>query len=292
MRRIGFLRWVRMTTKLAAWRNAAFQQLKPYSDTANIEIFAILRHVLKKDDTWILTHADAVIDAKEIETLDQLIKQLQEHFPLAYLTSQSEFYGRQFQVSADVLIPRPETELMIETGLSWFEKKDKPKLILDVGTGSGCIALTLLAEWQTSFCIASDHSFKALRTAKQNAARFDIERIKFINCYLAQPLQKEFDLICANLPYIPSQEISTLPHAAFEPQIALDGGKHGFDMIVEFILNLIYLTKENSLVLLEIQFDQGEYLRNLIMRILPTAQCSIIQDLNKLDRLIQIEFTK
>lgn len=278
-----------MTNNLSLWRKKAYLKLKPISDTADIEIFAVLGHILKKDPSWVLTHPDDELSDFEVEALDHLISRLQQLEPLAFVIGHSEFYGRQFNVTPDVLIPRPETELMIDEALSWFKEKEKPNLILDVGTGSGCIALTLLAEWKRAFSVMTDNSYVALKVAKMNAESLGIERISLVNCHLADPLYQRFDLVCANLPYIPTQAVKTLPHAIYEPHNAFDGGTNGVDLMVELIQKLPNLVTHKSLVLMEFQFDQGNLLRELAGQVLPNANCSIIQDLNKHDRLMRLE---
>lgn len=277
-----------MTTKLNAWRLKAIQTLSPFSEEAVIEVNAILKNQLKKDLTWIILNPDYLIPPDMIEKLNNDLENLKRKMPLAYVLGFQEFYGLNFIVSSDVLIPRPETELLVENAIQWGKTINQPIRLLDIGTGSGCIAISILKNLPNCFGIGIDISWQALRIAKENARKLDISRINFINSDLTRPIMGKFDLVCANLPYIPTDAVPSLTHSRHEPVIALDGGMSGKEIIYSLICQLKDKINSPGIILLEIQNDQGRDVYEFACLQFPKAHISILEDYSSQPRLVKI----
>ena len=160
------------------------------------------------------------------------LARLESGQPLPYVLGAWEFYGLTFELTPDVLIPRPETELLVEQALEWLADRPAPLLAADVGTGSGCIAISLAVHAPQLRLLASDLSWPALQVARSNLARHRVEgQISLLQCDLLPPLSLPFDLLVANLPYIPSPVLPGLKLSLSEPPLALDGGLDGLDFI-------------------------------------------------------------
>jgi release factor glutamine methyltransferase len=208
--------------------------------------------------------------------------------PVAYLTSCKEFMGLDFKVSPSVLIPRPETELLVETALSLLPPAP---LVIDVGTGSGAIAVSLASFLPESIVYATDCSEEALDVARSNAVRHGVgTHVRFYQGDLLEPLTgvvpvKGADLIAANLPYIPSGDLAGLPRGVrqFEPGLALDGGADGLELYKRLIPAASILLKNDGFLLLEIGFNQAEGIQELLKTCWKT---DILKDLAGLNRLV------
>jgi len=278
-----------MTIKLGEWRLSAIRLLRPISTEAEIEVNAILKVVLNQDLAWILINPDFNLETEQIEKLDVYLSRLIDHNPLAYILGNSDFYGLNFVVSPNVLIPRPETELLVEEAILWGKNRPNNIRFVDVGIGSGCIALSILQNLPGSTAVGIDISFQAIQIARINAKRQNIQSITFINSDLALCLQSKFDIICANLPYIPSQDVNRLLHAGFEPKLALDGGVSGTEIVERLLIQAKHKILNPGLVLLEIQFDQGERIADFAKQIFQNCNIRILQDYSGNDRLLRIE---
>ncbi|TFH35139.1 MAG: peptide chain release factor N(5)-glutamine methyltransferase, partial [Anaerolineales bacterium] len=198
-----------------------------------------------------------------------------------------EFYGRMFEITPDVLIPRPETEGLIEQALAYLDRLGRPGRMIDVGTGSGCIAVTLAAERPSLQVIATDRSPGALRVAKRNARLHSVaERIAWIQCDLLDGIRKPADLILANLPYIPSTRLEHLAVAAYEPQLALNGGVLGLDLIVRLIDQLPDQLNDRGVAILEIDESHARAVVEHMEIVFPGAQIAVFPDLSQQDRYV------
>jgi len=215
-----------------------------------------------------------------------LITKRQAGVPVAYLTGFKEFYGRQFKVTPDVLIPRPDSELIIDEALKFLKDK-QPAKILDIGTGSGCLIITLALETNDRLTYhASDISNNALAVAKENV-QLHKANITFFQSNLLKEIPPEnYDLIIANLPYLNNEQLEE-PSIKFEPSLALDGGKQGLHYIKRLLEQIPRYTKKGSLVLIEIDPSQKE----LILQLLTTnysLRTNFIKDLSGQPRLLKI----
>lgn len=205
----------------------------PGNDTKK-EAHLLLASTLAQNAEWLSMHYDTALAPNQEKEFHRLLTKRIAHHPIAYLTGTWSFFGREFFVTPETLIPRPATEELVEATLAWLSK-NPATTIVDIGTGSGCIAVTLAALKPSSKIIATDISDSALRIAAQNADRYHVrERIQFLHTDALPPLSEssESTLIIANLPYIPTNDIATLSPDIknFEPHTALDGGHDGLDL--------------------------------------------------------------
>jgi len=210
--------------------------------------------------------------------------------PLPYITGKQEFFGYEFEITSDVLIPRPETELLVEIALDCLKKRIGKILAADVGTGSGCIAISICRDLPAIEMIGTDVSFNALKIAQINAKKHGIEEhFNLVQTNLLSGLQGQFDCLCANLPYIPGSILSTLAVKEFEPLIALDGGQDGFKYIKPFLHQSKHKVKPDGFLLLEIEASKSQIFLDLSASIFPKASIKIHSDLAGLPRIAQIE---
>lgn len=247
----------------------------------------MLAAALNRAKSWILAHSDTHPTSQETKKIQYLADQVAEGRPLPYALGEWAFYGRNFKVTPDVLIPRPETESLLERALDHASGLNKPNII-DVGTGSGAIAISLAAELRGAKITASDISRAALRIAHENAQRHGQPDIRFIQADLLATFDAQFNMICANLPYIPTSELQNLQVARWEPGEALDGGESG----LEIISTLLHQSKERlapqGVILLEIESSLGAASLSLAKKAFSEARVSLIQDLAGRDRIIEI----
>ena len=213
----------------------------------------LLSKSLNKAREEILINLEQNVNKRALTEFNKYIIRRSNREPIAYLLGEKEFWSKKFFVNKDTLIPRPETELLVEKLATFFKKKRIT--ILDIGTGTGCIILSLLSELKNSTGIAVDISSKAIKTAKKNASKFKLsDRIKFLNKPFEDFYGKKFDLIVSNPPYIKRLDIKNLSDDIknFEPRMALDGGNDGLDLIKKVIYKSKEILKINGTLALEI----------------------------------------
>ncbi|TSC90880.1 MAG: release factor glutamine methyltransferase [Candidatus Berkelbacteria bacterium Licking1014_96] len=251
--------------------------------------------------TFLYTNPNFKLSAKAEKKFKKLIEKRATGVPIAYLIYSKEFFGLDFYVDKNVLIPRPETEMLAEEGLKFLElgirnqELGKTINILDLGAGSGNIVISIAKNIKktiihnSSFIIhfhASDISPQALKTAQKNAEKHKV-KISFIKSDLFKNLpQIKFDLIIANLPYLDPNWISK--QLEFEPKDALDGGRDGLKIIEEFLQQAKNHLNKKSTLLLEIDPGQVKKIKKLVKKYLPRKKLSIIKDLSQLDRIVKI----
>jgi len=251
---------------------------------ARREASSLLEFVLGKDRTFLISHAEDAVDYGSVGQFRGFVERRMAGEPLQYITGVQDFYGREFRVTPDVLIPRPETELLVEAALE--VSKSKGAFICDVGTGSGCIAITLLCEMTGARAVAVDKSAAALEIAKNNAAKLSVaDRAVFVvsDCFDALDRNEhQFDLIVSNPPYVSESALAGLQREVrdHEPLVALSPGSDGLSIIRRLLTDAPAFLKSNGHLLMEIGFDQGEKVRNLIdesvwslVEVRPDLQC-------------------
>ena len=237
---------------------------------ARREAGSLLSFVLGKDRTFLISHAEDQVDELMIDQLRGLVARRAAGEPLQYITGVQDFYGREFRVTPDVLIPRPETELLVEAALQMGGGTTGTPFLCDVGTGSGCIALTLLCEMPGAHAVAVDKSESALEVAKLNARNLSVsDRAVFMvsDCFNALDAnQHQFDLIVSNPPYVSAKAVPGLQREVrdHEPLIALSPGADGLTVIRRLIADAPAFLKPKGHLLMEIGFDQGEAVQELI----------------------------
>ncbi len=250
----------------------------------------MLAHVLEQPRAWVLAHLDQELSGAQAALLDEMLARLAAGLPLAYLLGEVEFYGMRFMVNPEVLIPRPETELLVDEALAWLRAHPGRRWAADVGTGSGCIAAVLVARAPDLRLLAVDRSRAALETARENFIRLGLaDRVLLVQSDLLSCCGAAFDLVCANLPYIPSGTLRGLAVARHEPTLALDGGADGLALIARLLRDVPRWTAPGGLLLLEIEAGQGESAPALARKHFPTAAIKVKNDLGGHPRLLKIQ---
>jgi len=269
--------------------------LSSISDTPALDASVLLAHILNKPRTWVMAHPEFVLTTEQQNQLNKSLTLLESGEPFPYVLGHWEFFGLDFDITPDVLIPRPETELLVEKAIVWLQESPMRRKVADIGTGSGAIAISIAVNVPDTQILATDISSKALDVAKQNAQKFDVQnRIEFVRCDLLPPksaslsTEQQFDLICANLPYIPTETLYSLPIYGREPTLALDGGADGLDSIRRFLKLIPEWLAPHSLILLEIEARRGIQAQNLASDLFPQAEIRLHQDLTGHDRLLEI----
>jgi release factor glutamine methyltransferase len=216
---------------------------------ARLEARMLLQHLLSVEHAWLLAHETEALDTPQLDQFRQLLQRRLLGEPIAHILGHREFYGLQVKVSADTLIPRPDTEVLVETALT-STPISSPCKVLDLGTGSGAIALAMASKRPSATIIAVDRSNSALDVARENARRLGINNISFLQSdWFSELAGQQFDVIVSNPPYIPDGD----PHLQqgdlrFEPQSALASGRDGLNDIRKIVnLATMHLTKQGSL---------------------------------------------
>ena len=270
-------------------------RLASLSDTPALDASVLLAHVTGKSRAWVMAHPELSLTTEQQSNLDAALERLGRGESFPYVLGHWEFFGLDLDVTPDVLVPRPETELLVEKAIAWLQASTERRTIADVGTGSGCIAVAIALHIPDAYIIATDVSRAALEVARRNAKKFDVENhIDFVQCDLLPPHPEplptdlHFDLICANLPYIPTETLQSLPVYGREPTIALDGGLDGLDLF----RRLLHIGPEwlapNGLILLEIEATQGIKVLSLAYDLFGEVEMHLHQDLAGRDRLLEI----
>ncbi len=264
-------------------------RLEATSDTPRLDAQVLLAQILGKPKAWLLAHPEATLTKEENQALEASIHRLEQGEPLPYVLGHWEFYGLDFRVTPEVLIPRPETELLVERAIKWLESRPKRRFACDVGTGSGCIAIALAINAPELHILADDLSFAALKIAQWNVQKHNIsDRVHLVQSDLLPPDARPYDLVTANLPYIPTPTLQTLPVYLREPALALDGGADGLLVIRRLIAQLSYALAPGGLALLEIEERQGQAALEISQQYLPERPAKLHKDLAGHDRLLEI----
>lgn len=236
---------------------------------ARREASGLLEYVLGRDRTFVLAHPEQLITDEQLTNFRVLVSRRAAGEPLQYITTRQSFFGLEFEVGPNVLIPRPETELLVETALELLADSPSPS-ICDVGTGSGCIAITVLHERDDATAVAIDISPAALEIAKRNAMRHSVtERLTFVqgNCFSGLSAGVfSFDLIASNPPYVAEQDLSGLQREVrdHEPREALAGGRDGLDVVRLLLDDSGAFLKPSGHLLVEIGFNQARAVQDLL----------------------------
>ena len=232
------------------------------------EAGSLLGHVIERDQTFIITHAEDPVREDDLLKFRNTVERRAQGEPLQYITGHQEFFGLDFEVTPDVLIPRPETELLVEQALSLIEESDKLG-VCDIGTGSGCIAIALAKRRPGIKVVATDLSEKALRVALRNAVRNGVsDRIIFLasDCFAAIKGSANFDLLVCNPPYVAADALAGLQREVreYEPRIALTPGDDGLTVIRRLLNESHGYLKPGGHLLMEIGFDQRARVAELV----------------------------
>lgn len=263
---------------------------------ARREAASLLEYVIDCDRTFIITNAQHLLSAKQQEHFRECVARRAKREPLQYITGRQAFYGLDFEVTKDVLIPRPETELLVEKALGLIGDAEAAPFICDVGTGSGCIAISLLHERPRANAIAIDISEAAIRVARRNAARHSVsERINFTvsdGFSSIQTPETKFDLVVSNPPYVSGVAFDDLQREVrdHEPHVALMPGvdDDGLSLVKRVLAGSADVLKSGGYLLIEIGFDQAPAIKSLIDSNV-WELLDIHQDLQGIPRIVALE---
>jgi release factor glutamine methyltransferase len=267
--------------------------LSPVSDEPGVDAELLLRHVLHFDRGQLYRRLTEPIDLPFEEAYRSLVARRATHEATPYILGRKEFFGLDFEVTPAAIIPRPETETLVEEAIAFVQDRpaDQVVAIADVGTGCGAIAVSLAHLLPSAQLIAIDASADALALARRNAAHHpSAQTIRFLQGDLLEPVDPPLDLIIANLPYIPTTQWAQLPPEIRErePRQGLDGGPDGLHQIARLLAMAPPYLAENGGIILEVGDEQGPTATTLALEAFPDSQVRIEKDLAGLDRVLVI----
>ncbi len=268
-------------------------------DTAQLDASVLLSYVLGVNKAWLYAHPTRELTEAEIDRFEALVRRRMCHEPVAYLVGFKPFYGLDITVDNRVLIPRPETEMLVERALAHAQRmlaEGQRPVIADIGTGSGAIAVALAVNLPDVMVYATDVSPACMEVAEKNVWRYGVgEQVRLVPGHLLDCLPEPVDIVVANLPYVASVDLPTLPRQVrdYEPVLALDGGNDGCDVLRELVESIAQPAGEAKLkpgaaLFLEIGADQGALMRSIVNNTLPECGCSVLVDYAGLDRVVVI----
>lgn len=277
-----------MPTIRQAWRSGRARLSE--SPTPALDARLLLEHVLGRDHAYLIAHDDDPLSAAALATYRGLLDRAASHEPIPYLIGSAPFMGLDFTVSHDVLIPRPETEQLVEQAITWAQGRGSIRAV-DVGTGSGCIAVSLARGLPQAVVTAVDLSAAALAVAAINGRRHTPGRVLFVQGDLLAAFAPGLHLIVANLPYVAGHEWPTLPIGvkSYEPALALNGGADGLDHYRNLLPQAAGRLRSGGLVLLEIGWRQGEAVVELARQSWPRADIRLWTDFSGHDRIVSVQ---
>ena len=261
-------------------------------ESPRLEAELLLAHAAGTNRAWVLAHPERPLTPKELTRFRDLAARRARREPLAYITGRREFFGLDLAVDPRVLIPRPETELLVERALDLARRLSGPALVADVGAGSGAIAVALAVHLPDATVYALDETPGPLAVTSENARRHGVaDRVLCLQGDLLTPLPEVVHLICANLPYVGSEEWGALAPEIreYEPRAALDGGPGGLEVIRRLLATAGPHLRPGGAVLLEIGAEQGPAARALAGEHFPGARVEVHQDYAGLDRLVVVQ---
>ena len=269
-------------------------------ENSHLEAMVLLQHVLKLSSAQLYTQPERALSQEEIRSLKELVERRLCHEPAAYIVGRKEFYGIDFYVDPRVLIPRPETELLVEAAsefarehMNYISSHGRPLRVGDIGTGCGAIAISIALNIPHSKVYATDISSTALEVARLNCEYHNVtEQIVLLHGNLLEPVPESLDVIIANLPYLVSSELANLSPEIikFEPGIALDGGQDGLNHISQFLEQAGEKVNPRGCLLFEIGEGQDKAVASMVNSYFTRTGCSFLSDLNGIKRVVKIAF--
>jgi len=255
--------------------------------SVHLDAEVILSFIIKKPREYLYTHPEKILSTAQSTAYKKLISKRAKHFPVAYITGHKEFFGLDFLVNENVLIPRPETEFLVEQTITAARQAKNNITIADIGTGSGCVAVALAKNLPETKIFATDISKKALQLAKKNAGRRGVQ-VNFLRGHLLTPLKnKKIDIIVANLPYLPRD----YKHDSikFEPKIALYAANSGLSLYEKLFQQIARLKHQPKFILIEAGSIQIKSLVKIIKKNLPQAKVTVKKNPNNKQKIIFTE---
>jgi release factor glutamine methyltransferase len=265
----------------------ASNRLRAVTDAPHLETEVLLAHVLGSSRTSVLAHPERILTPSQRSRYQRLVRRRASGYPLPYLTGRVEFYGLEFEVTPEVLIPRPDTETLVDLALA-----RRPATVVDVGTGSGCIAVSLALYLAEPIVYAIEISPAALAVARRNAERHGVTgRVRLMVGDVLNPRPGPVDLVVSNPPYIPTGQCASLPASVrdHEPRLALDGGLDGLALIQRLLTQAPAVLRPGGGLLIEIGADQGEAVTHLARTYFPWATVRVHPDLAGRDRVLEVQ---
>ena len=273
--------------RILKWTEQYFGQKGVESPRLDAEV--LLSHVLRKQRIYLYVHFDEPLDKEELAAYKELIKQRVAHVPVAYLLGEKEFMGMSFKVTPAVLVPRPDTEILVQVAVERLRGYPQPVRFADIGTGSGAICLSVLSFVPGSTAETVDISAEARAVAEENAASLALaERIRFHTGDLLAPLDGKFTAILSNPPYIPDKEIAGLQAEVrlAEPHMALAGGEDGMDFYRRLCAEAPKFLTEDGFMALEVGMGQAQLVAKLAEENPLIRRTEIIKDLAGVERVV------
>ncbi len=268
------------------------------SDSARADSQILLAHALGRDREWLVSNAETFLNRPQVEKYQTLVERRAAGTPIPYILGSAWFYGREFTVNDRVLIPRPETEHLVDEAVAFLRARVNPDLpkalltVLDVGVGSGAIGCSIAAEVPNAAIAGTDMSAAAIKVAEHNARRLNVHaRCKFYVGDLAGPvLERRYDVLVANLPYIPSADVPAAPNpVAFEPREALDGGPDGLNHYRRLLMGAADLMRPGGLLLLEAAPPTMDGLEDLARAAFPHSKVEVRSDYAGFPRYVKVK---
>lgn len=280
--------------KILKWTEEYFQKYNIENPRLDAEV--LLGYVLNKERIFLYVHFDQPLDSEELAKFKECIKKRAMKMPVAYITGVREFMGLDFKVTEATLIPRPDTEILVETAMERLKKitgneAGTGKRFADLGTGSGAICLSILNYMQEIKAVTVDISPEAIKVAKENADNFGVaDRIEFLEGDFLKPLENKgkFTAILSNPPYIPKNDILGLEADVknFEPMGALDGGVDGLDFYRQLLVKGANYIEDGGFLAIEIGINQSQAICEMAKRNLMWDKVEVIKDLAGIDRCV------
>jgi len=270
-------------------------RLQMTSDMPGLDAQVLMAFLLDKPRSWVLAHPEIPLTRTRCGALEALVARLEGGEPLPYIVGHWEFFGLEFVVTPDVLIPRPETELLVERAIAWLRKSEsgsRELRVMDIGTGSGCIAITLAVNVEGLSIVATDISPAALRIARCNAEKRNVSGcITFLETDLfpTSDFSDSYSLIVANPPCIPTNTLHKSPVYGHEPTLAFDGGCDGLAFIRRILKEAPDRLISGGLLLVEIEASEGPEVHLLAIDTFPKARIQLYKDLAGHNRLLEVQ---
>lgn len=263
-------------------------------DAPRLSAELLLSHILSCQRIELYTDFDKIVNPTKLQELRALVKRGSQHEPIAYLVGRCEFYSLRIKVNSSCLIPRPETELLVERGMDFLRRRQGEQAVLDLCTGSGCIAIALAKNYPNCHITATDISDDALSIADENIKAHDLaDRIHLMSGDLFDPIiegldEAKFDLIVCNPPYVTSAEMETLDKNVkdYEPHTALHAGKEGLDVYRRIFAQVDKFLKPDAALILEIGYTQGKAVQQLLEETSEFQKITVEKDPSNKDRIV------
>lgn len=251
------------------------------------EASSLLEFVLRQNSAYLIAHSDDQLAANQKMIFDACVSRRAKREPLQYITGRTEFWRLEFEVAPGVLIPRPETELLVEAAIGFLQSSDAPRFC-EIGVGSGCISVSILHSLQNATAVAVDASAEALKIAARNALKHGVDkRLDLREGDLFDAIDERFDLIVSNPPYIPDNDISALQPEVrdFEPLVALAGGLDGLDLVRSIVKDAGQFLRPGGVLLIEIGHDQAPHVAGFFDNN-AWQEVEFLRDLQSIDRAV------